>query len=111
MPVWTSADLICATVHVGWRCLSSAARPAMCGLAMLVPENVFHVPSPVGTDERMSAPGAVTSGFISADTGVGPREEKEAITPVLLDAATVIADGAFPAEPTEPRPKSSKSFP
>src|SRR5205085_7483186 len=36
-PVVTSADLICAGVHVGWRCFRSAAPPATCGAAMLVP--------------------------------------------------------------------------
>ena len=33
-----SADLICAGVQLGWSCLSSAAEPATCGVAMLVPE-------------------------------------------------------------------------
>src|SRR5213076_530800 len=36
-PVDSSADLICATVQPGWRCLSTAAAPATCGDAMLVP--------------------------------------------------------------------------
>ena len=36
-PVRTSADLICSTVHLGWRSRSSAAAPATCGAAMLVP--------------------------------------------------------------------------
>ena len=36
-PVDSSADLICATVHAGWRWCSTAAAPATCGVAMLVP--------------------------------------------------------------------------
>ena len=37
-PVWTSADLICATVQSGWRCMSRATAPETCGAAMLVPD-------------------------------------------------------------------------
>ena len=50
-PVCSSADLICATVHVGCRSLSSAAAPATCGVAMLVPLSVPHGPpwSPAAT--------------------------------------------------------------
>ena len=36
-PVDSSADLICAAVQAGWRCFRSAAAPATCGDAMLVP--------------------------------------------------------------------------
>ena len=83
---------------------------------MLVPlqscaDHVFR-----GSDERMSTPGASTSGFIWSDTGVGPLEEKLAISSAgpsspSVDAATVIASGAVPGEPTEPRPLDSKSLP
>ena len=38
--VSTSADLICAGVHSGWRWRSSAAAPATAGEAMLVPDQV-----------------------------------------------------------------------
>ncbi len=38
--VSTSADLICAGVHAGWRWRSSAAAPATPGDAMLVPDQV-----------------------------------------------------------------------
>ena len=75
-PVRTSADLTCATVQVGWRCLSSAAAPATCGDAMLVPLNAGPRPSRAGTDERTSTPGAATSGFSCSEIGVGPPEEK-----------------------------------
>ena len=64
----------------------------------------------------MSTPGAVTSGFICSEIGVGPLDEKPAITSAgpaspSLDAATVIAFAALPGEPTEPLPASPKSLP
>ncbi len=50
------------------------------------------VPSRRGTDESTSTPGAVTSGFIRSESGVGPPEEKDAIVRSDSDsAATVIA--------------------
>ena len=94
--------------------MSTAAAPATCGDAMLVPLHVAHCEP--GSEDTTSTPGAVTSGFICRDTGVGPLEEKLAISsggPVSLsvDAATVIASGALPGEPTVPRPPSSNSLP
>ena len=64
----------------------------------------------------MSTPGAVTSGFICSDVGVGPLDEKPAITSAgplspSVDAATVIAFGALPGEPIEPLPASPNSLP
>ena len=110
LPVCTSADLICAGVHVGCRSFSSAAAPATCGEAMLVPSQLAQSWSD-GTDERIATPGAETSGFIPSEIVVGPPEENPATTSVFDDAATVIAAGAFAGEPTEPKPKSPKSFP
>src|SRR4029079_11457346 len=75
-PVETSADLTCATVQPGCRCSSSAAAPATCGEAMLVPSSNAHEPSWAGTEERMLTPGAVTSGLSASETGVGPPDEK-----------------------------------
>src|SRR5712692_9657574 len=37
-----SADLTCFGVQLGCRCRSSAAEPAMCGVAMLVPSNTAN---------------------------------------------------------------------
>ena len=71
-PVETSADLICATVQVGWRWRRSAATPATCGEAMLVPLSVPN--EAFGRDESTSLPGAVTSGLSRSDTGDGPAE-------------------------------------
>lgn len=34
----TSADLICGPVQSGWRCLTMAAAPATCGVAIDVPD-------------------------------------------------------------------------
>ena len=91
--------------------MSSADAPATCGDAMLVPLHEAHRPSRAGTEERTRSPGAVTSGFICSEIGVGPAEEKLEITFDFLAAADVIASGADPGEPTEPRPKESKSLP
>src|SRR5712691_4024644 len=110
-PVRTRADLTCATVQVGCRWSSSAAAPATCGAAMLVPFLDSHEPSRAGTDESTFTPGAVTSGFRASETGVGPAEEKYAIWPDLVAAATVIAPGAEPGEVTLPNPSESKSLP
>ena len=113
-PVRTSADLSCATVHDGCRSRRSAAPPATCGEAMLVPLRSAHRPR--GCAERTLTPGAATSGLNWSETGVGPAEEKSATTSGgelrgLVTAAAVIARGAFPGEVTEPKPKSSKSLP
>ena len=115
-PVCISADLTCATVHVGCRCLRSAAAPATCGEAMLVPLNAAQVPSRAGTDETTLTPGAVTSGLSWSEYGVGPIDEKPARMSgawprPVVDAAAVIASGALPGEPTEPLPAASPSLP
>ena len=52
----------------------------------------------------MSTPGAVTSGFICKEIGVGPLDEKPAITSAgplspSVDAATVTAFEAVPGDP------------
>src|SRR5437763_437453 len=47
---------------------------------MLVPLSRPNVPSLAGSDESTDTPGALTSGFICSETGVGPPEEKPAIT-------------------------------
>src|SRR5262249_28743370 len=79
--------------------------------AMLVPSRNCHVPSCAGTDERMLTPGAVTSGLSASETGDGPPDEKGAITPPLVAAATAIAFEAVAGEPTEAAPTESKSLP
>src|SRR3954471_6038106 len=78
---------------------------------MLVPLSSPKVPWLVGRDERMFTPGAATSGFICNETGVGPADEKAAMTLREETAATVIASGALPGDETEPKPKSLKSLP
>src|SRR4051794_29013230 len=84
----------------------------MCGLAMLVPPSCPHgPPCPVGSDEVIATPGALTSGFSRSDTGVGPPDEKSAIVSEAVVAATVIADGAFAGELIEPNPNWLKSLP
>jgi hypothetical protein len=69
---------------------------------MLVPLSRPNVPWLAGSDERMFTPGAEMSGFIWRETGVGPADEKSAITLRWFTAATVIASGALPGEETDP---------
>jgi hypothetical protein len=69
---------------------------------MLVPLNSPNVPSLAGIDERIPTPGALTSGFICSDIGVGPADEKPAMTLRESAAATVIALGALPGDDTDP---------
>src|SRR6266511_2423211 len=59
------ADLICCGVHPGWSWTRSAAAPLTWGAAMLVPSKTEK---PDGsnclvTEERMSPPGATSSGL------------------------------------------------
>ena len=78
---------------------------------MLVPLNDAHVPSPSGTDERIDAPGAETSGFMRSDRAAGPEDEKLARTFDFVAAATAIARDAVAGDPIEPRPKSPNELP
>ena len=103
--------MIWSTVQPGWRWTSSAAAPATWGEAMLVPLNDAHVPSRSGTEERIEAPGAETSGFMRSDKAAGPEDENDAIEPDFVVAATAIAFAAVAGEPIEPRPQSSNEFP
>ena len=50
-----SADLICCADHVGCRWTSSAAAPATCGVAMLVPSNTANgePANSLSVDERI----------------------------------------------------------
>src|SRR5579859_787070 len=111
LPVSSSADLICWTLQSGWRWRNSAAPPATCGAAMLVPLNCDQVPRRGGTDERIETPGALTSGFIASVTGVGPPEENGAMTSFFATAAGVMAPAAVPGDEIEPKPKSWNSLP
>ena len=75
---------------------------------MLVPDNT---PQPPGIDERMPTPGAATSGFKRSESGVGPDDEKSAITPAepllaVVTAPTVIAIAEEPGDVSEPCPNS-----
>jgi len=74
--VRTSADLICVTVQPGWSWRRSAAAPATCGTAALVPSAISQEPSLLAPEERISRPGAVTFGLSRRPYGVGPDEEK-----------------------------------
>ena len=81
----TSADLTCCGVHAGWSWRSSAAAPATCGAAMLVPSKTANGEPPVNSgkvDERICPPGAETSGLSRCSNAVGPPEEKLVMTPL-----------------------------
>ncbi len=84
LPVRTRADFNCATVQSGWRCLRSAAPPATCGAAMHVPLTTSRALAR-GTDDVISTPGALTSGFSSSEIGVGPPLENDANRQLLGD--------------------------
>ena len=80
-------------VHDGCRCCRSATAPETCGAAMLVPDIAPNGPAWfTGRDDVIATPGAATSGLSWSDTGVGPPEEKSAIVPASVVAATVIAE-------------------
>src|SRR5215471_886626 len=72
---------------------------------MLVPLSAAQ--SDLGSDESTLTPGAVTSGLSCSEYGVGPTDEKDAISSATLwrplpEAAAVIASGASPGDPTVP---------
>src|SRR5215475_10154792 len=77
----TSADLICAGDQVGCSCKSTAAPPAMCGVAIEVPvknaqpEPLSGQPAGLPThviELRTLTPTEVTSGLTAKSTSVGP---------------------------------------
>ena len=78
-----SADLICWGVQLGCSSTSSATAPVTCGADMLVPSKTenWDGSSAFVTEERMSPPGADTSGFNWWPKAVGPAEEKKVTTP------------------------------
>src|SRR6185437_5459954 len=62
--------------QLGCACSASAARPAVCGAAIDVPDmRVPWLPLPTSVD-RMLTPGAATSGLSSESIRRGPDEEK-----------------------------------
>ena len=81
--VETNAERTWGVVQFGWRCRSSAAAPATCGADMLVPSNGANgsLANSGSVEERISPPGAETSGFSKWPNAVGPAEEKNIIVP------------------------------
>ena len=73
--------LISSGVQSGWICLRRATEPVTCGVAIDVPLQVSYFPSK--KVEVISTPGAVISG-LNTSSGVGPCEEKSAITGFFL---------------------------
>ena len=65
--------------------MSSAAAPATCGVAMLVPSSTANGEPPVNdgeVEERIWPPGAATSGFRRSSKLVSPAEEKSVTMPL-----------------------------
>ena len=81
--------------------VSSAAAPATCGVAMLVPLRCPKVPCGPA-EKRGRDAGCRDVGLHLERDGVGPADEKFAIMPRELTAATVIAPGALPGDEIEP---------
>ena len=100
--VVTSADFTCATVQLGWRCRSSAAAPATCGAAMLVPELPSKPPGHRREDARRPAPRRPASGAARAGSARRRRSEASRGTLSSVTAATVIASAALPGDVSEP---------
>ncbi len=105
-----SKAVVVITLFTSWGdrslfCKINAARPATCGVAILVPDNCIYVVGlqcshePVGTVDFIKEPGANTSGLILLFE-VGPLEEKDCKIPLSLEAPTVIAFSADAGEPT-----------
>ena len=82
--VETSADFTCCADHPGCRWTSSAAAPATCGVAMLVPSKTANCePANSGSvEERICPPGAATSGLSRCPKSVGPADEKLVTIPL-----------------------------
>src|SRR5262245_23291154 len=100
-----SADLIAIGDQSGWRSLSSAPRPATCGLDIDVPLRRSKLrPLIAGdTEARMSWPGAMTSGLSRSPPPAlsGPRDEKLAVNGAgvlnTIVAWLIVAVGLTPA--------------
>ena len=80
-----SADFICRTDQSGCRWVRSATAPVTCGADMLVPSKLAKGEPPVNwrrVADRISPPGAATSGFSWWPKALGPPAEKLVITPL-----------------------------
>src|SRR3954469_5133767 len=76
------ADLIAAGFHFGWAWRTSATAPAVCGVAIDVPDSATEsVPLPISVD-TMPTPGAPMSGLSAESLMRGPPELNAAV-PVL----------------------------
>src|SRR5262245_3762596 len=81
-----SADFTCSGVQAGWRSRRRAAAPDTCGAEKLVPSRTANwSPANSGSvDDRICAPGAVTSGLSALPKGVKPLDVKLVGTPAQL---------------------------
>ncbi len=104
LAVVASTDLSCAGVHSGCCCLSNAAAPATCGVAMDVPLNATCSPFVPAAAATMPTPGAVTSGLRPLSPMRGPLLEKYASESSRSTAPTDSAASAVLGELTVPVP-------
>src|SRR5690606_16161715 len=107
-----SAALSAGPSSSGRACLSTAAAPATCGVAMEVPSRAVcrssttsPSPVPAARAATMPAPGATTSG-LSCASAPPPRLEYQVTVSSSSTAPTVSADAAMPGELTQPSPRS-----
>src|SRR5687767_5114008 len=99
------ADLIAAGDQSGCACVSSAPRPATCGLDIEVPLSRSNErPLSGETAARTSTPGAETSGLSRSPPAPrrGPRDENAAIfgAGAAPETAPIVAVAPAPAEVT-----------
>ena len=101
-----SMDLSSNALSSGYSCRRSAAAPATCGEAMLVPLMALYGPSGGGKAERMSVPGAATSGFRNDVSPFGPRELLAAMMSTCAGTLIVLVSEIWPV-PTPPLASSA----
>src|SRR5262245_12246237 len=99
LAVVMSADLMSMTDQAGFFDLSSAATPAMCGVAIEVPDSLSHrLPEWFSgeTAATMLTPGAMMSGLprFSLLNSDGPAEEKPATSGAVTRSVTLAANDA-----------------
>ena len=83
---------------MGWACRTRAATPAVCGVAIEVPDiRVLPLPEPASTDGT-ATPGAARSGFWAESSRRGPPELKPATLPRVADSvSTAVTASALSA--------------
>ena len=110
-----SADLTCCGVQFGWSSTRSAAAPATCGAAMLVPSKTANC-EPVELrqlDERICAARGGDVRLQLVAEAVGPAEEKLVTTPPRSVSIwrTAVSIGSAPRPPRRRRARAQVAAP